>query len=360
MLITVDKSVVEAASDGDAVSILAIENVLAGHFEGNHIVHFESPKTLRKLLGCQLSCRAEATVKYLLSSTAFSFSLFDVLDSLVRLTAIDKALSYSQHAGWVIPVEMFTMSSLSQPTVLIGENLNDCELFIHAANHAKIYLGLGSLRLASDKVNGGGDTTHESLSKELNTKGKFALCITDSDKKSPGYRLGTTAKKCSKVKGSEAWVVFHETIEAHEAENVVAVTILKNSLPDKNDLISKYDSILGSEIRKYVDLKKGTYLSAAFLHGSSEGYKQFLKQSAACHGNMRDCIADDECRNEEKCSCVFSEPLGDYVLSSILTYLHSITPHKSYENIGDDYTDDWQSIGNLVLAWCCSSNPIQS
>ncbi|MCX6953092.1 MAG: hypothetical protein NTV51_13140 [Verrucomicrobia bacterium] len=168
------------------------------------------------------------------------------------------------------PISWFDTTAKIQPTIILGENLEDAFTLQKFAEAGTVLSGLGHLPLNSSPDHGGGSATGTVL--HLNAaSNRPCLCIVDSDRSHPTDELGSTATAVQPYKNP----ALHPLVEVSETNG----RDLENLLPD-----SFYHSSYGSHanygplaalmgdltaslemtLRAHLDVERGVFLLQLF------------------------------------------------------------------------------------------------
>ncbi|QVW23644.1 hypothetical protein KJF94_28035 [Pseudomonas hormoni] len=322
------------------IKLAAIDNILKAHGEGKHFLWMPYELVISYLAIKELSYYSKRVLDDLQSQVNETKSLLRKLELYVNVHFDDKFTLNYVSGTWHIGYGHFRDSESLQLPILLTENDDDGEVFIHGAKAYIAKLKLGACDIKLETASGGGDTTHKMFEK-LNLKStRFFACIVDSDKDHPKAKLGSTAKKFKKTQAGYSEKRYFEVLECHEIENILPFSLVREvaGAECKSSLIfsnSKYH-----ELRKYPDHKNGLSVGEALKADESyrgEYWSQFSKH------------------NENEVIC---PGFGENLLSSCLTYLASKSSRSISEMIDERLDSEWLRVTKIVAQWGVSTRRV--
>lgn len=346
----------------------AINHVLTSDSEGKHIVIAG-----RAVIDCLLNVSgllnrsAVGVLRRLHSQYAQKRSISSLVKTQVVIVAEDGDVITGDDR-YKVPLRYFIDRSLSDSTVLLCENLTDCNAYRYSAKHYMIRNKIRGLKISAKDRLGGGSTMGKVLENIRLTKDEMCLCLVDSDKYSPSSAIGDTAKECVK-QCDGSWVLKVLLTNERELENAVPLGCVLESLDgDALGKALKLEELAdgdGCDLLKYIDLKKGTNLGWVYNNTmpNSDQRKywqdEIQKISVEMAEKSKECIESDKCNDEENCQCVLFEGLGDKLLSSVVCWLNHVSAHKSCEAIVGHECSTWDDVGQEVFEWCCAADKLR-
>lgn len=375
MLIELHASLLEdlnPRSEHHAPLVEGLENIAHSRREGKHILS-AGRDLLGTLVSAQaLSPRAKQIFATVLEGLPTERAFF--LQACRRLEVVSD--TYGSLASRVegqkiivqVPISLFRDSELVQRTVLLGENLLDTDIFLRMAQVAAIAGGLGIVPLAAEQRGGGGDTTADEYEQIQTSRSRLCVAVVDSDRQAPGAKLGSTAKRISRVDDELQPLSELHITAVRELENVLPVSLLGLlSVGDagRMNAISRLEQLEASAVAEavaHLDMKLGTSLKTilALPEGSPE--REYWNRVASVLGTSgmfpQDCLATECCETPRACSCWFGYGFGPAILAQARDRLSGMSVHKIRELLCQRTLPEWLAIGDVVLAWCCASRRI--
>lgn len=360
----IDKTIAELDFTVDE-HIHALENILGAGIEGNHLICAERSTLLRLSSIGSLGARFNSYCKHLLNNASFG----GVDQHLKQVVVVDASIERPSKNGssgyWHIPFKYFVISNLKLPTVLLAENLIDCQVLEHAANHYIIRNKLGGLSVSLQGRLGGGSTTYQALNQIITEEKETCICVLDSDKLSPNSGYGDTFNKCNSVmpRGG-VWNSVLVATKSRELENELPPTFLYEALsnPDvasKLELLKKKVTLTDEAYWNFTDIKDGLSLAWILNLNKDTPEGKFWKvdnsferviDSKDC---LDDCLDNRSCSMTADCRCKHIFPaIGANTLNLVLDWLNSQSHHKSLEHVDSDKHQAWLELGQNVLNFC--------
>jgi hypothetical protein len=289
-----------------------------------------------------------------------------------------RRLDEEQQLRFVVPYGYFADSARIQPVRLVGENLNDAELYKRAA---EVYLhqfgptGDSSqatfhqelLRLCLNPRGTGGSQLGAEL--ELAAKTEMVLAVADGDIWYPGgpsekYKTKKGAQDALEtLKGqavAELLITAGRNIENILPDDVILAAHLKQEsleqIPPK--VMQPHRKLFADEeARRHLDLKAGLRLKSTQPgNNANEDERRFLEavaQRLKPEANTANCRLNSETNNCEKkeCNCVVVAGYGDKLLERVLAHLTKY-PEKPLT-----LTPELKRIARHVAAFGCAVKP---
>ncbi len=371
MLIIIDSSVVDVLNDGGGIvphTLEALENISISRREGKHLV-FSDRNTLKYLLNCvQLSERARKIYKRIYEeSTQFKayLSVFSRHVIVCPLLTVPTSIISDGVVITSLPVSYFNDTAIIQPTSIVSENNSDTLFYIMIAKTYFAMKKLGSIRINYIPNHGGGSTVNNVYKEIQDRNNCFCLCIVDSDKKSPSSNFGDTAKKLISVDNPDVVICNYFVLNVHEVENLIPYSFLSEASRSQKDrmiaveFIHNLDISNNPELRKYIDIKNGTYLKDVFhtkeLIDYWIGTKPPIQSMWPCDIND-DCFSATKCNDKDHCACKCSPGLGENILNDAFMIMNGQSLHKIAEAICPVLKPEWEYLGKEIASWCCASS----
>lgn len=365
----IDKSISELDFTSDE-NIHALENILGAGIEGSHSI-FAERLTLMTLINVHgIGNRFVGYCKHLLSSISF-----DNLNRLCKqVIVIDANITSPSkditNGDWHVPFVYFKNSNLKLPTVLLAENLIDCDVLELAANHYMIKKKLRGLCIKLQRRSGGGSTTFQTLEQINKEQKEICICVLDSDKLSPDSNFGETFNKCNGVMPIDGvWNSSLVATKSRELENELPKPFLYAALTSTDsygnlELLEKKVALSDASYWDFTDIKKGISLSWILDLNKDSPEGKFWKIDK-CLGKIiehqfcvDDCLNNKECSLKANCKCKSIFPaIGEKTLNQVLNWLKSQSIHKSSEYVDAQKHAAWLELGNKVFNSCVAQKP---
>lgn len=373
MLLQIDDSVIRYASASHAngkITVVALENLAIAYRKGFHIIT-GSPFVFRWLRNnLQLGTETRATIQRLEIDSVQTLGLCSQFSRYVRIVSPDLGAPRVAESNGVtqcsIPVPAFMDFDLCAKTILMGENLNDAELY-HLFGSVAMHGGkLSGFKIQADKRAGGGRATDQAVQSIQNAGNRFCLCFLDSDKDHPTSALGDTAQATMSIFDSSSGLVQVLVTRTHELENALPIDLLTAvyaSTPAKKTACERLMLIQNADpqIVDYADIKLGISGKGILSHALSSPGRLYWTSKlgaiiSAVGGNGTTgvpCVGQGVCANPAQCFCVLVFPLGTSILEDVLAALASHSPAKLSRKLGS--SADILEYGRNVWEACCGT-----
>lgn len=256
---------------------------------------------------------------------------------------------------WLIPASHIARNGI-QSTVLLTENSNDADIYIHAAKHYKLSTGFSESEINIRPRNGNGAGISQELDRINRAASEFCLCITDSDRISPNSTLGEIATACKRIEAGSQWVVKHDASISREIENLLPEKLVHGALEATNEeCVEAWKMVwkLGQDTVNHADLKNGTTLR--WIHQIPKGNPSrnfwLEKRDAVAGKTGKDDFCDEgtKCKAEE-CKCIVTPPVAKNMAMRVFNYMNSESVHEIYRRAkGSSNFLEWLRIGREVF-----------
>lgn len=235
-----------------------------------------------------------------------------------------------------------------------------------------------NLSLSIERRGGGGSTTVNEYENIQKAKKRLCLCIVDSDKLAPNDNLGKTAKKVQNKDDPNCLTTELVILDIREIENLIPNSILSEVCSGdraRSEALSIIEKSYISNIRKFLDIKKGTFFET-ILNESSDQVQNFWQDALSKNPDIsthidRQCQENWKCKNpnnKESCkkSCYISLGFGEGILENTLEWL-GLDENQSPQRIAEiakmidpSLQQDWDKIGQIMIDWCCALGSIRT
>ncbi|MCP4373882.1 MAG: hypothetical protein GY797_38135 [Deltaproteobacteria bacterium] len=367
MLFVLDDSLIPSLTqpNTDRHLIGVLDDLARLRRDGKHLV-FGSRNIFEALIKCSTLDESSLAVYRKI------FSKLPGLHSLTRMMFRRIEIIHSSYPPLIenhyegkvfkIPFHLFTDISYFSRSILLAENLNDAQIYIHIANTYLVMNKMGVIKLHYALQGGGGSTTVNEYREIQERKERLCLCLLDNDKKTPHCGLGDTAKKVKDSDDPRCLFTEYYIIGARDIENLFPTSILSNiDRGMRNSTISFLETIEASndvESRFYFDMKKGLKLSEIYHCSENSNFYKYWSPVIEKTKVTDDlsCKQPISCSTASECSCILVNGFGDNLVEYWLE--NHITPHKLAETISSQphLKKRWEDIGRVVVGWCCGAN----
>ncbi|PHB52893.1 hypothetical protein COE92_18345 [Bacillus wiedmannii] len=399
MLIKIDDTVINQIQNSNppltevSEEVIALNNIATAISDGLHIIT-ASLETLEFLYRFELLTH---------NSRRMYFNLFDKFTYLPAyedffceyILVKNRDISFSrkrqgEHIIFEVPINHFTRVMSISPSVLLSEDMSDCEFYEKIAkkfiseNQQKINTNL-QFRL----VSGGGSGAFKSYEYELN-KNNLVLTISDSDRTYPTDKIGSTLLKLRSVYNKYKQDRVTELIEldVREKENLISPSLylLCYNVCSKEYLLSLCElesSPLHQEKLRYMDLKGG--IRAESLKGNT-ARKNYLKELFDDASHLVACTFEEIDSKKDDFLIIegiggnldkFSNDILDDGLERSLEQKKNLPAHTSvpehvireleekilkkqklFNNLPEYLKGDWEKLSKKIISWGCSNEPV--
>lgn len=269
-----------------------------------------------------------------------------------------------------IPLCIAEKWKLFGESCLLGENLDDVELFHIIGRNYYMQNGFKGIRLRFHHELGGGDTTQDVLWKQVYQEKWPTLCIADSDQKYPSEGdntapIGNTLTHLNEMKKhlEESSVLPFQLLPlyVHEAENLLPLSALR-SVAEENlpqmipalNLLERMKSIQNGTPILYYDFKKG--FSMIKNEKQRAYWTAVYNALTVAEGNAKPLLELD---SEAKDAFVFPGLGRQSPIRRVCKLIEWIlTCEKKAIELDEYLKPQWEQIGVAVFSWGCANQPI--
>ncbi|ANC06739.1 MULTISPECIES: hypothetical protein [Bacillus cereus group] len=289
-----------------------------------------------------------------------------------------------------IPIDYFSHLVSILPTILLSEDMSDCEFYEKIAkkyiteNHHKV-----NAHLKFDLRSGGGSGSYKTYQYEIN-KGHLVLAISDSDKTYPTDKIGSTLLMLRRTYNSHRHNKITELLEldVREKENLIppSLYLLCHNVYSKEFLLKLCkieNSHIHQEKLRYIDLKDGitakslktnierkSYLEGFFYDASdliactfeeidSRDDEFLIMQGIG--GNLdkfsTDVLDDGlEKKLAQKKGVSLHTPIPEYVIKELEGNI--LKKQKLFDELPGYLKADWEKLSKKIISWGCANEPV--
>ena len=374
MLFAIDGSLadpLEAGSRPTDAIIDAVSNLALARREGKHLV-FADRRTLRACAeSAWLSDRVRRVFNHLLDNLPQMKTYLENLPRRVEVLAADGIFESRSQSGCKvirISASYLSDSSILQAAVFLGENLTDTRFYRQLAEIYGSWSKLGNVTLRCEPHGGGGQTTCDEYLSIRSRRNRLCLCIVESDRKTPCDGLGGTARAAQGVHNSGVQPLCELIVlSARAVENIIPTRMYEQAVWGDNArmagvlFLEDLESSEFTDARLYLDVKGGLRLGEILHAPEASAFREYWGPVAArAQATARDvdpgCWSEPKCNCPRDCCCVVAHGMGESILEHVTDFLESKSNHKKAEMVREPLKEKWESIGEVIVAWCCGSS----
>jgi hypothetical protein len=369
MFINIDKSVAANLSNAEikATLLVGLENLATGRREGKHLL-FSDRETLSQLATCsELSSAARQVYRKTYERAAELGGERNFFRFQATVMALDQGI-YQEPDGELvkifIPISFFQDSFSIQPTFLLAENMIDAEVYkiigsVWIAINKKL-----NLKIICESKPGGGSTLINVFQDIIQGSKRFCLSILDSDKRSPGSKLGDTAAPFVRLDNTPAYAKV-VIIESRELENLIPTALMSAvSERDKSrmeaiNFLEILEATPHSSCRKFLDLKEGSSLKSLLTHDDpTRSFWESVLPNIKHLYNVKPSCLVEVCKKCEHCDSIIAPGLGKHILNNVLEDVRSRSNHQLAHSLCNLTKPEWEELGTAISSFCCGTSPI--
>jgi len=280
---------------------------------------------------------------------------------------------------WRIPLEICGDIKVLGQSLLLAENMIDCDMYVHAAEHYRMERRLNSLCVQPIPRGGGGSAIKVEFAAIASSKKNFCICVTDSDVFSPRENIeSNNSNLCERIVKSTSWPVFHVSTEGRELENEIPHSFISQYVVTEKEVKDRWSKILSisanskdTNVLKYADLKEG--VSVWWIVNRNKGsydfnyWKNALLEMPLLEDQPKLCLQENKCAlniedKDKLCpGCTVLPGISRKIADNINQWLKKFNVREAFQIIenGDPNKDCWLSIGKTVFEYCCASDKMR-
>lgn len=263
---------------------------------------------------------------------------------------------------------------LFSETHVIAENHKDVSYFNCILDYYKTKRKLHSVNNCFYPILGGGSTTDKVFLQECKIGRTFVVCITDSDFKYKGSRLGDTASKMNaavrKAQRYYSQFCYYHYENVSEIENLIPIELLILLESKKGEESKKKMDIIETISKKYpddycyLDLKEGISLQTLNKHDDhgilitmvkciNPGIEQQMKEDIEKIKELSAVV-----KKEEYKKCKYICGLGGSILDEVIEMITNMDLNQLNKVFNDGTSlqqkQEFEMIGKLLYNWTCA------
>lgn len=382
MIIYLEKSIASQMTGPHAESnILFIDQLLMADYRSDHAVFIDSKLT--PIIKDQVSSNLKKWLLHIDSQTTMLAALVPYVDRVFVVTDghndIQALPICLREKAVFVSLTDFQKRDFTS-TVLLGENLDDCEFYKLLALYYEKKHKIAGFWCHCETENGGGSTTHQAYTNTVSNNNKFCLCIVDSDMHYAGkqvakgqtfHALNKADKKIEKQGNGTFCSLL--PLQVMEVENLIPYTLLEqifSSEPVCKDglkiLKSMVDTFPQDESNPvlFYDLKKGLRVKdcAKCVHTDLANYwrKVFdlINDATVTPYDSYDEEAFEALEKHKKEACIKKGLQQTEILPKSVRYItENYSDPRQIESLPVDkyLVTIWEKIGLAIFSWTCAA-----
>jgi len=361
MILELDERFAQIDLETDAVARMGIETLCLSVARGEHFI-FSSRSVITKFESDQnLSGIARGVFSDARLSYAFNATTLRQLQYRVYVIPGHGSPARRAPKQWEIPIAHIAARGL-RPTVLLGENSNDGDLYCYAAQHYRIAAKLNDILLKIQPRNGNGAGVSAELERISNAAEEFCLCITDSDRLSPVSGHGDIAAATRKIADGSAWVINHDAPFSRELENALPANLVDEVMTSLglDEEIKKAARCTGQDTMLFADLKGGTtkhWTLNGITDQNAKSYWATKAESALPEAEAKCEVAGCD---KDSCKCFVFPRITKDLAKHVHLLLKGASAHETYRRAKSSFNfDDWLRLGRDVLEAGAAPRPMR-
>lgn len=338
MVFELTDSLINYKIDQEQDILKGLRNLLIGYQEGNLILI--ASDEFCEFYFDRVGDEYKRELRYIYKHNSFNYDV-----NWYTKVVLDQA-DVTKHE---ISISFFTKTSSIQPTLLVGENMDDAHFYYKLVSY---YYPQENIKCRKDY--GGGSSSFDKLENIINNERSFCLGIFDSDIRYPGCPDGGTYKKVWDIYKNSEVNIFVEKLEVHEVENLIPFSFLiKNTkAPSTRKFLENLrKKKMLENIMPYYDIKAG--ISRKQINSDRNYY------------NFAETIYDALVTKAKKGT--FEKSIGNYkddhlifppIQPSILTKF--VQSKSTFDEYTSYLTSIWDHLAKLIYTFVCTrgDNPI--
>lgn len=356
MIIELTDGFYDVDFSSDTLSRNGIDTICLSVARGEHFL-IASRMLINRLESDQsLSITTRGILSWIRSEYAFLAGMLRNFRYRIYVEATSGLPKKMPNNTWLLPISHVAEKGI-RPTVLLGENSNDGDIYVHAAEHYRINIKNKDVLINICPRNGNGASVSQELARITRDASEFCICITDSDRLHPLANEGTIATATKKIAENSDWVVTHHSPTSRELENALPSTLVYQAMEDIGlPNLSDFENCskrLDEETISHADLKHGTSLhwvssrlknSPTYDFWEKKSKKAFYDYDASIN-----CLKESKC-TAESCNCYVVPGIAKDLATHVHDLMKSASSHIIYQQAKSSYNfEDWLRIGREVF-----------
>lgn len=354
MLFVLDDSIGLAMRQGNPAEniIIAVNTMASSYRKGLHLLT-AGRNTLHAIIAYTfLDSTSRNIYRHILENLP-QMGGYRHLIRRIEITAEKEILTWQNGSSQRVirlSADYIAWSEISTMTAFLTEDVSEHRFYRKIAQkYLQTNYPSEMITLKYDPRHGGGNRISAQYQEIKEAKERLCLCVVDSDREYSDGPVGPIAQQMQAMEPNELGELL--VLAVRMVENLIPLSLLQSTFTNqqKKKVIATLATIR-PEQRKYLHLRNGLKLKE-FLD-ANDGFKAFWQEIV---GEQPGCRKDSPCTKKESCQCFIVEPLGN-LFGDVIAKLD-----KGVEfTVEDSLKDEWERIGALIVAWCCSSPGIRA
>lgn len=367
MIIELDDQFYDVDFAKDAQSRNGIESICLSVARGEHFLLSSRAVINRIANDRSLSITARGVASFIKSNYSFLVGMLKDFRYRITVTLGSDLPKRLAPYRWAVSIDHLARTGV-RPTVLLGENSNDGDIYIHAGYHYRIHTQHKDVQIKIEPRNGNGGSVSSELDRISTNACEFCLCLTDSDRLCPTSSAGVIATATQKIAEKSGWIVSHDAPFSRELENAIPSTIVDEAISKLAfDHVAEFEasaSKLGVDAVRFADLKFGTsvqWINSVPANSPTRSFWDQNKDLIYEKGNTEHgCDTNFECK-AEKCKCFVMPKIAKDVAAHAFEYMKNASAHEVYRRAKSSYNfSDWLRLGKEVLEAGAAPRPMRA
>lgn len=269
--------------NNDIDSLKKIIYLLDTHIAGHNVIH-ASTELLNKIQNNkEINSLYQRQIKVIRNHIRMTKNIWDKSENLYKIFITNKSSIQKElnNKRLYVPIQYLNSVNSLVETLLIAEDMSDCELLEHAIQH---YADISATELKGftykiNLISGGGGSIEKIANTNIKKNNQFIIVFTDSDKFHPSCKGGDNSQACQKLQDSDQNLCLHFSTVGRELENDLPLSFVTQSYKSDSNIINNIDFYKINEEGKryylYADLKNGVTQKWLQEHKQNKDFKNF-------------------------------------------------------------------------------------
>ena len=426
MLFILDPDLIYKIDNNSNIQVV-VSQIAYSRRKGHHIIYAED-KVFKFLASYEkLSSEARNIYLELYNNLSEAKSYLKYIKTKVHIVTnnIFNINLKKENNNYIIEIsfDFFARTSADGKTILLTENRDDANVYLKITQiYCQWKKELSKIPLKYEIRGGGGQNIVDEFSAIHREKDRFCLCVTDSDKESPGDNYGEVSKKVNAIfNDSEKSLCQFLPLNVRNIENLFLINFYKQVFQsdvnkcDAIKFLQKLEDSEFSDARKYLHMKNKLKLYD-ILESSQKGneqihqywlevikncgfadfeydlylfaiaqllndlyfrvlnfyFHQLIQQRQNCDldPKLKECLDNQVCKEsiQKDCTCILFSGFLSKNNSGKMKIPNKIMDDcinkKSDSEIAKIVEEDkiikleWERIGETIIDWCCGSDSL--
>lgn len=337
-------------------------NLISSSINGNNILDAKR-KTFQSLM--ELGIFSEYHCSCIKQIMTFNFDHKETYKDIpYKIYITNRYSSVTKDADknfWFVPLDLIKYGSFDA-IELLGEDLSDAQLLIHAAEHYRKNNKLRGFNISICPRNGGGQNMPINFLSSLELGKNFIVAFCDSDKFSPKGGLGAASSSCKKISENDQILGAFFHTDGREIENDIPFFFIQESLSADTQVSTRLAYLLDlvknlpQPFIKYLDLKEGLKRSWLSKLGNRSDNQVFWDEI------ISDLIRLEKISEASEDEIILPS-ISEKMASSVLAWLEyntKNTPKNVHQEILNcPSSEAWKKHGETIFWLGCSMKKLR-